>query len=179
MIQCKFCACELDSNISKLVRAGSWFDAEKIYLCNEHAPLLNDKTEIELIDPCYREDESWEGNVVPVKSITVSRMALMQTYLALRGWILMKPEYPRKTPIQNIMIDVAKKLPNSQLMDLNLALLYIHWVTIEDERQIDVEEFDFFNPCSASIFDTMSMQNYQNSFTKYIHRELTISLKGN
>lgn len=175
MKHCKFCGCAIDLESTKPVAVGSWLDAEKIYLCDEHIPWLNDTTEIELIDPFYRNDESWQGNVVPVGSIKVARMALMQVYVVLRGWLLMNPKYPRKTPIQNIMIDMAQKLPNYQLMDLNLALLFIHWVTIEDECEIDFEEFDFFNPCTASIFDTMNMQSYQDRFTSFIHTVLKAS----
>jgi hypothetical protein len=173
IIHCKYCGCEVLPR--KPVAVGSWLDAEKIYLCDEHLLWLNDETEVEMVDSFYREDESWRGSVLPVKSIKVPRRALIQVYIALRGWLLVEPKYPRKTPIQNIMIYASERLPNDCLMDLNLALLFIHWVTVEDERHIDFEEFDFFNPCTAEIFDTMSMQSYQDCFSKYIHNVLRVS----
>lgn len=171
MNQCRFCSCEVESD-RKPIAVGSWLDAEKIYLCNAHTKLVSDESEIELVEDYYLKDQSWEGALLPLRSIKVTKMALMTLYIELCKWTLMNPPYPRKSPIINLMIILERKLPNNQLSPIHQALLFIHWITIEQGRNIDYIEFDFFNPCDSSLFDTLSMHDYRDKISHYIHNLL-------
>lgn len=174
MTHCKFCGVEIHDESVKPVARGSWLDAEKIYLCDEHIPWLKDSRIIQINDPCYLEDEVYEYAVVPKMDILVRRMDLFQVYIALRGWLLVNPKYPRMSPITNIMMDMKTKIDNGQLLNLQLAILHIHWATYAKEIEIDFDEYDFFNPMDCSAFDTINMQNYQDSLTSYMHTLLRV-----
>lgn len=173
MTHCKFCGIEV-ADESKPIARGSWFDAEKIYLCADHAKWLYDKRIIQINNPSYFDDEVYEYAVVPKMDINIRRMDLFQVYITLRGWLLMNPKYPRLSPITNIMMDLKDKLDNDQLLNVQLAILHIHWVTFAKETEIDFHQYDFFNPMSCNAFDEFSMETYQDNLTSYIHTLLKV-----
>ena len=171
MNNCRFCGV---SGTHTLVSQGIWLDKEKIYICDTHLTFMSDKRRVNVVHTNYYfKDQTYEFAARPPEKIYVSKQALMQIFLCVKRWTLMAPPYPRKSPIENIFLNIKHEVNITEWTNIYMCLLYIHWI-YENEHELDYEEYNFFNPCDSSMFDTDSMQDYQDHVTKCVHQWLKV-----